>query len=42
MRYNCNSCKFHWEGWMDTFEQVLTHEKTHLKNKKIISMEMTS
>jgi len=27
---------------MDTFEQVLTHEKTHFKNTKTISMEATS
>ncbi|MEC4848157.1 MAG: hypothetical protein RI100_03130 [Nitrosarchaeum sp.] len=42
MKYNCKGCKFHWEGWMDTFEQVLTHEKTHLKNTKTILMEATS
>ncbi|WP_297464443.1 hypothetical protein [Nitrosarchaeum sp.] len=40
MKYNCKDCKFHWEGWIDTFEHVLTHEKTHLKNKK--TMEATS
>jgi len=27
---------------MDTFEQVLTHEKTHLKNTKTILMGATS
>ena len=31
MKYNCKDCTFHWEGWMDTFENVLVHEKTHLK-----------
>jgi len=42
MKYNCKNCDFHWEGWMDTFEKVLFHEKTHLKNKKTISMEVTA
>ncbi len=31
MKYSCKDCTFHWEGWMDTFEKVLDHEKTHLK-----------
>ncbi len=31
MKYDCKDCAFHWEGWMDSFEKVLVHEKTHLK-----------
>lgn len=31
MKYNCKDCRFSWEGNSDTFEKVLTHEKTHLK-----------
>ena len=31
MKYNCKVCNFVWEGWMDTFQKVLIHEKTHLK-----------
>ncbi|MBM2818809.1 MAG: hypothetical protein HW410_491 [Nitrosarchaeum sp.] len=31
MKYDCKDCTFHWEGWMDSFEKVLVHEKTHLK-----------
>ena len=31
MKYHCKDCNFHWEGWMDTFENVLIHEKTHIK-----------
>ena len=42
MKYNCKDCDFHWEGWMDTFEKVLIHEKTHLKTKQISSTGVTA
>jgi hypothetical protein len=29
MKYNCRKCKFKWEGYPDTFDKVLIHEKTH-------------
>lgn len=29
MKYNCKDCKFKWEGNMDSFNQVLAHEKSH-------------
>jgi hypothetical protein len=32
MKYNCKDCSFRWEGNSDTFDKVLVHEKTHLKN----------
>jgi hypothetical protein len=32
MKFNCKNCNFHWEGNSDTFENVLAHEKTHLKH----------
>ncbi|KEQ56408.1 hypothetical protein AAA799E16_01507 [Marine Group I thaumarchaeote SCGC AAA799-E16] len=33
MKYNCKYCKFTWEGFPDTFDKVLAHEKTHKKGK---------
>jgi transposase-like protein len=33
MKYRCRDCKFTWEGFPDTFEKVLAHEKTHKKGK---------
>ena len=39
MKYNCKNCNFHWQGNSDTFEKVLVHEKAHLKNAQIYSME---
>ena len=33
MKYHCRDCKFNWEGNSDTFQKVLDHEKTHIKNK---------
>ncbi len=35
MKYQCKSCSFKWEGTSYTFDEVLDHEKTHLKNKTI-------
>ncbi len=32
MKYNCKNCNFHWEGNSDTFDKVLVHEKTHIKD----------
>ena len=32
MKYNCPICKFKWEGNMDSFSNVLEHEKTHKKS----------
>lgn len=29
MKYNCRECNYKWEGFSDTFNLVLTHEKTH-------------
>ena len=31
MKYNCRECTFHWDGYSDTFDKVLIHEKTHIK-----------
>jgi hypothetical protein len=31
MKYNCRQCTFHWDGFSDTFDKVLIHEKTHIK-----------
>ncbi len=31
MKYSCRDCKFTWEGFSDTFDKVLAHEKTHKK-----------
>ena len=31
MKYNCRQCSFHWDGYSDTFDKVLIHEKTHIK-----------
>ncbi len=31
MKYNCQKCKFQWDGFSDTFSKVLEHEKTHKK-----------
>ena len=39
MKYHCMNCSFHWEGNIDAFEQVITHEKIH---KKSISDEKPS
>lgn len=36
MKYNCKNCNYHWEGNLDTFQKVLNHEKTHLKNTPLI------
>ena len=33
MKYSCNKCNFKWEGYSDTFQNVLIHEKTHKKRK---------
>ena len=33
MKYHCRDCRFSWEGNSDTFQKVLVHEKTHLKNQ---------
>lgn len=38
LKYNCKDCNFHWEGWMDTFDKVLAHEKIHVKNKRAYSV----
>ena len=32
MKYNCRDCAFHWDGYSDTFDKVLVHEKTHKKS----------
>lgn len=32
MKYHCRDCTFQWAGNSDTFEKVLAHEKTHVKN----------
>ena len=31
MKYNCRECSFRWDGYSDTFDKVLIHEKTHKK-----------
>jgi hypothetical protein len=31
MKHNCRQCTFHWDGFSDTFDKVLIHEKTHIK-----------
>ena len=33
MKYQCKQCKFSWEGFSDTFDKVLIHEKTHKRGK---------
>ncbi len=32
MKYKCRECSFHWDGYSDTFDKVLIHEKTHKNN----------
>lgn len=34
MKYNCQLCKFKWEGNVDSFSEVLKHEKTHKKSNE--------
>lgn len=36
MTYRCKQCNFKWDAWEGNFQKVLDHEKTHLKNAKII------
>ena len=30
MKYACRNCNFKWDGYSDTFQKVLDHEKTHI------------
>jgi len=30
MNYTCSVCSFKWNGYSDTFENVIIHEKTHV------------
>ena len=39
MAYSCKHYNFRWDAWEGNFQKVLNHEKTHLKNLKITSME---
>ena len=36
MTYSCKRCKFKWDAWEGNIQKVLDHEKTHLKNTKIL------
>jgi hypothetical protein len=34
MKWNCPKCDFHWEGDMQTYNELSNHEKSHIKEKK--------
>ena len=42
MKYNCKNCSFHWEGNIDTFEKVITHERAHKKSTSDTELSKTT
>ena len=34
MKYHCNQCSFKWNGYLDSFEEVIQHEKIHHINEE--------